>query len=187
MRPIRVRLAFTIAAFGALLVGALLVAPLVGSSRMSLARALDGSVPFADNVDAQIFFIARLPRVLAAALVAGIGVAAYEYAVVWTPLQRDYLVTYVRSALIWPTKGEFDLLYLVDAKGSRLALDGELVTVTSATGDTTFALADDTIKAGATRLEWRREPVETTSSGAKLSKAPRRATKARSSSPAPIA
>ncbi len=94
---------------------------------------------------------------LASALVAGLGVAVYGYAVVWTPLQRDYLVTYMRSALIWPTSGEFTLLYVVDPRGSRIALDEELVSVTSATGDTTFALAEDAIKAGATRLEWRRE------------------------------
>jgi iron complex transport system permease protein len=31
----------------------------------------DRSVPFADNVDAQVFFVARLPRVLAAAVVGG--------------------------------------------------------------------------------------------------------------------
>ena len=95
--------------------------------------------------------------VLAAAVVAGMGIAAYGYAVVWTPLQRNYLVTYVRSALIWPTSGEFALLYVVDARGSRIALDEELVSVTSATGDTTFALAEDAVKAGATRLEWRQE------------------------------
>ncbi len=94
---------------------------------------------------------------LASALVAGLGVAVYGYATVWTPLQRDYLVTYMRSALIWPASGEFELLYVVNARGSRIALDEELVSVTTATGDTTFALAEDAIKAGATRLEWRRE------------------------------
>jgi iron complex transport system permease protein len=31
----------------------------------------DRTIPFADNVDAQVFFVARLPRVLAAALVGG--------------------------------------------------------------------------------------------------------------------
>ena len=35
---------------------------------ISLRRAFDRSVPFADNVDAQIFFVARLPRTLAGAL-----------------------------------------------------------------------------------------------------------------------
>ena len=71
MKPIRARLAITVAGFGGLLVLALLVAPLLGSTPISLTRAFDGRVPFADNVDAQIFFIARLPRVLAAALVGG--------------------------------------------------------------------------------------------------------------------
>ena len=44
-------------------------APLVGSTHISLRRAFDRTIPFADNVDAQIFFIARLPRTLAGALV----------------------------------------------------------------------------------------------------------------------
>ena len=61
----------TVAAFGSLAVAACLLAPLVGSTPISLARALDRRAPFADNVDAQILFVARLPRVLAAALVGG--------------------------------------------------------------------------------------------------------------------
>jgi len=63
-----------VAGFGGLLIAASLVAPLVGTTHISLARAFDRSMPFADNVDAQIFFIARLPRVVAAALV-GAGLA----------------------------------------------------------------------------------------------------------------
>ena len=68
---IRRRLIVTVAAFGSLAVASCLLAPLAGSTPISLARALDRSAPFADNVDAQIFFVARLPRVLAAALVGG--------------------------------------------------------------------------------------------------------------------
>ena len=68
---IRRRLIVTVAAFGSLAVAACLLAPLVGSTPISLARALDRRAPFADNVDAQILFVARLPRVLAAALVGG--------------------------------------------------------------------------------------------------------------------
>jgi iron complex transport system permease protein len=71
MKPIRARLAYTIAGFGALLATALVVAPLLGSTPISIARAFDRRIAFADNVDAQIFFVARLPRVLAAALVGG--------------------------------------------------------------------------------------------------------------------
>jgi iron complex transport system permease protein len=66
-RPIRSRLALTIAAFGALALVTCAVAPLIGSSTISLRRALDSSIPFASNVDAQILFIARLPRVLTGA------------------------------------------------------------------------------------------------------------------------
>jgi iron complex transport system permease protein len=47
---------------------------MVGSTPIHLSRVFSRSIPFADNVDAQIFFIARLPRVLAAALV-GSGLA----------------------------------------------------------------------------------------------------------------
>jgi iron complex transport system permease protein len=66
---IRRRLLWTIAGFGALTVAAVLLAPLVGSTRIHLGNVFDRSVPYADNTDAQIFFVARLPRVLAAALV----------------------------------------------------------------------------------------------------------------------
>src|SRR5579884_32879 len=71
---IRRRLAVVVGGFGALLAVVSLLAPLVGTTHISLANAFDRSKPFADNVDAQIFFIARLPRVAAAALV-GAGLA----------------------------------------------------------------------------------------------------------------
>ncbi len=63
------------ALFGAVALAACVLAPVAGSTRISLLRAFDRSVPLADNVDAQIFFIARLPRVLAAAIV-GASLAA---------------------------------------------------------------------------------------------------------------
>lgn len=66
---VRRRLIYTLAGFGALALAAVLFAPLVGSTAISLARVFDRSRPYADNIDAQIFFVARLPRVLAAALV----------------------------------------------------------------------------------------------------------------------
>jgi len=69
------RLARVVAGFGGLLVLVALLAPLAGTTHVSLARAFDRSTPFADNLDAQIFFIARLPRVVAGALV-GAGLAA---------------------------------------------------------------------------------------------------------------
>ena len=63
------RLVRTLIGFGAMAILAIVVAPLVGGTPISLARVFDRSVPFADNLDAQIFFVARLPRVFAAALV----------------------------------------------------------------------------------------------------------------------
>jgi iron complex transport system permease protein len=66
---VRVRLAWTIAVFGTIAFLACLLAPLVGSTPIHLSTVFDRSLPYADNIDAQIFWVARLPRVLAAALV----------------------------------------------------------------------------------------------------------------------
>ena len=57
---------------------------------MSLARAFDRGIPWADNVDAQIFFVARLPRVLAGALIGSTLAAA---GVVLQALLRNPLAT----------------------------------------------------------------------------------------------
>src|SRR5436309_4370881 len=66
---LRRRIVWTIASFGALAVFVCALAPLVGTTSISLSRVFDRTIPFADNVDAQVFFVARLPRVLAAVLV----------------------------------------------------------------------------------------------------------------------
>jgi iron complex transport system permease protein len=79
-----------VAAFGGILAAALVVAPLIGSTSISLARVFDGAVAFGDNVDAQIFFVARLPRVLAAALVGG---ALASAGVVFQALFRNPLAS----------------------------------------------------------------------------------------------
>jgi iron complex transport system permease protein len=89
-RPIRARLVTSVAAFGALACAAILTAPLVGSTSINLRRALDPTIRFADNVDAQIFFIARLPRTLAGALV---GAALASAGVVFQGLLRNPLAT----------------------------------------------------------------------------------------------
>ncbi|MFQ5450107.1 MAG: FecCD family ABC transporter permease [Nitrospinaceae bacterium] len=46
----------------------LTAAPLVGSTHISLMKALSREIPLAENVDANILFLARLPRVLLAAV-----------------------------------------------------------------------------------------------------------------------
>jgi len=89
-RPIRARLRLTLLVFGVLAVATCALAPLIGSTSISFRRALDTSIPFADNVDAQILLIARLPRVLAGALV---GAALASAGVVFQALLRNPLAT----------------------------------------------------------------------------------------------
>jgi len=65
-------------------------APLIGSTTLNFRRVFDTSIPFADNLDAQIFFVARLPRVLAGAMV---GSALAASGVVFQALLRNPLAT----------------------------------------------------------------------------------------------
>jgi len=85
---VRRRLIATLAGFGALTLAVCLLAPLGGSSEIHLSRVFDRSLPFADNVDAQVFFIARLPRVAAATIV---GAALALSGVVFQALLRNPL------------------------------------------------------------------------------------------------
>jgi len=84
------RLARTVAGFGAVALATVVLAPLVGSTPISLRRVFDFSIPFADNADAQIFFVARLPRTLAGAWVGACLAAA---GVVFQGLLRNPLAT----------------------------------------------------------------------------------------------
>jgi ABC-type Fe3+-siderophore transport system permease subunit len=84
------RLTLTVSGFGLLAVAAILTSPFIGSTHISLRRAFDRAIPFADNVDAQIFFIARLPRTLAGALVGSLLASA---GVVFQGLLRNPLAT----------------------------------------------------------------------------------------------
>ena len=90
MQPVRQRLALVVAGFGAVAALAIALAPLVGSTPISLGRAFDRSLRFGENVDAQILFVARLPRTLAAALV---GAALAAAGVVFQGLLRNPLAT----------------------------------------------------------------------------------------------
>ena len=87
---LRRRLLAALTGFGLLAAAAILLAPLAGSTSISLRRAFDTSLPFAENVDAQIFFVARLPRTLAGALV---GAALAASGVVFQGLLRNPLAT----------------------------------------------------------------------------------------------
>jgi iron complex transport system permease protein len=90
MTSIRRRVAISTLGFGALAVVVCLAAPLIGTTDVSLRRAFDRTVPFADNVDAQIFFVARMPRTLAGAIV---GAALAAAGVVLQALLRNPLAS----------------------------------------------------------------------------------------------
>jgi len=87
--PLRRGLPMVTLCFAAMVV-AICAAPFVGSMPISFARVLDRQIPFSENIDAQIFLIARLPRALAAALVGGTLAAA---GVVFQGLLRNPLAT----------------------------------------------------------------------------------------------
>ena len=89
--PVRRRLMWTLAGFGTLAARRL---PARAARRQhadpACAAVFDRSIPYADNIDAQIFFVARLPRVLAAALV---GSALALAGVVFQALLRNPLAS----------------------------------------------------------------------------------------------
>ena len=87
---IRRRIAIVLPSFALITLAVLLLAPILGSTSISLGRVFDTSVPWDENVDAQIFFVARLPRVLAGALVGSTLAAA---GVVLQALLRNPLAT----------------------------------------------------------------------------------------------
>jgi iron complex transport system permease protein len=79
-----------IALCGVAMIVAIVGAPFIGSTPISFSRVFSGAIPFQDNPDAQIFFLARLPRALAAALV---GAALAAAGVVFQGLLRNPLAT----------------------------------------------------------------------------------------------
>jgi iron complex transport system permease protein len=87
---IRRRVVTVTVGFGLAALAVIVWAPTVGSTSISLGRAFDRSLPWADNVDAQIFFVARLPRVLAGGLIGSTLAAA---GVVLQALMRNPLAT----------------------------------------------------------------------------------------------
>jgi hypothetical protein len=96
--------------------------------------------------------------VILLALASGIGVWWVRQTVVWTPLQRFYLSAYTRSALassLAIQTGRYRLLLMDNRRGSRLAIDEEVVPISSPRGDTTFALSPLAQQAGSGHLVWR--------------------------------
>ncbi len=95
-------------------------------------------------------------RTMLIAIVSVAAICAYRYAYVLTPLQHFYLTTYIRcglrSEINLSRTGRYLMLNVVDRNGARLALDEEVMAVTTATGEKTFALTDEAMKAGDKRL-----------------------------------
>jgi hypothetical protein len=90
------------------------------------------------------------------ALLSVAAICACRYAYVLTPLQQFYLKTYIRSGLRaeinFSKTDRYVLLNVVDRKGSRLALDEEVMPVTTASGESTFALTEEAVRMGDRRL-----------------------------------
>lgn len=91
------------------------------------------------------------------AVAAGIAVWMVHQTFVWTPLQQFYLSAYTRSALASalgiPT-GRYRVLLMENRRGSRLAIDDEVVPVSLPTGERTFARSELARQAGSGRLIW---------------------------------
>lgn len=89
------------------------------------------------------------------AIITVVAMSAYRYAYVLTPLQRFYLTTYIRSGLradIGFKTGRYVLLNVEDRRGTRLALDEEVIPATTSSGSQSFALSEAGVRAGDTRF-----------------------------------
>ena len=87
---IRQRVIVVVSIFALATLVVMVWAPTVGTTSIALSKAFDRSIPWDANVDAQIFFVARLPRVIAGALVGATLAAA---GVVLQALLRNPLAT----------------------------------------------------------------------------------------------
>ena len=87
-----------------------------------------------------------------------LGIQGFRYMRGWTPLERHYLPAYLGSQLAGVVRdnGSYTLLQVVTRKGSRLALDSDVVPAISDSGESTFALTEEALKHGALRLEFHR-------------------------------
>jgi type IV secretory pathway TraG/TraD family ATPase VirD4 len=96
--------------------------------------------------------------VILLAVASGVGVWWVRQNFVWTPLQQFYLSAYARSALassLAIRTGPYRLLLMENRRGSRLAIDEEVVPISTATGEATFALSELARQARSGRLVWR--------------------------------
>src|SRR5712691_3396923 len=96
--------------------------------------------------------------VIVIAVAAGVAVWLVRQTFVWTPLQKFYLSAYARGPVassLGIRTGRYRVLLMENRRGSRLAIDDEVVPITLPTGETTFALSELARQAGSGRLVWR--------------------------------
>ena len=91
-------------------------------------------------------------------VVVTLGVQGFRYERVWTPLERHYFAAYSASQIagIVRDNGWYTLLQVVTRKGSRLALDSDVASAVTESGENTFALTEEALNHGAMRLEFHR-------------------------------
>lgn len=90
------------------------------------------------------------------ALATAVAISAYQVVLLWTPLQKFYAKTYVQSGLRSASgrskRGTYFILYVVAQKGTRLALDDDVLPATTEAGEKAFQLTDAALKSGGKRL-----------------------------------
>jgi type IV secretory pathway TraG/TraD family ATPase VirD4 len=99
-----------------------------------------------------------LMGVMLMAAASGAGMWWARQTFFWTPLQQFYLSAYVRSALassLALRTGRYRLLLMEDRRGTRLAIDDEVIPASTSTGEATFALSELARQARTGRLVWR--------------------------------
>jgi hypothetical protein len=86
---------------------------------------------------------------------ATLGIQGFRYMRVWTPLERHYFPAYLGSQIAGVVRdnGWYTLLQVATRKGSRLALDSDVVPAVTESGENTFALTKEALKHGSPRLE----------------------------------
>lgn len=100
------------------------------------------------------------------ALVCGAALFAYQYKIRWTPLERFYFPTYLRTAHLVNSRNPYlrpshwlTALFIVYPRETRMALDREVAPVPPPPGASSkaiaFALSDEAVHHSARRLEWR--------------------------------
>lgn len=85
-----------------------------------------------------------------------LAICTYRYIAVWTPLQRFYFTTYIRSGLRRATTsartGQYELLAVTTKNGGHWASDSELTEAKTESGEPTVRLTQEALKTGALHL-----------------------------------